>query len=375
MRAMGQAATERIRRQEDEQAAATRTDRRAEQLLRLQMTAGNQAVAKLLRVSKDGAKRLKKSPGGVTLSTMTAFQKAGSLSDKDVDALLRLEDDELAEAVALDAKLFKGVEEETDVSARLRYAKTASAKPKTATVKPTQPRDLVIADVQSAGVLEPDARAFVNKVGVGEAKAWIAGKAGPVVAAAVRLCIADKGAATLQDVDTLIAHDAGLQNYGAAVVVPLAAAKGIQLVTEALTETRADHSVNYLECWLDLGATSASAQSFKDLIRLKGRLKDGVGGMAVYQADTQYMTAYDYPHSRTGFLRYPFGGGAYVELHTHWNVNVHKIVSIHVKEGGDKSTELNAWPSHFFGEVNAAVLAAHNAATGGLAPTGGALTL
>ena len=37
--------------------------------------------------------------------------------------------------------------------------------------------------------------------------------------------------------------------------------------------------------------------------------------------------------------------------------------------------EINPWLPHFFGEVNAAVLAAHNAKTGPLAPTGGALTL
>jgi len=48
---------------------------------------------------------------------------------------------------------------------------------------------------------------------------------------------------------------------------------------------------------------------------------------------------------------------------------------VHIKESGDNTTEVNAWPPHFFGEVDAAVLAAHNAATGPLAPTGGALTL
>jgi hypothetical protein len=97
--------------------------------------------------------------------------------------------------------------------------------------------------------------------------------------------------------------------------------------------------------------------------------------MAVYQADTRYNSAHDFPDSRTGFLRYHFATGGFVELHTHWNVNVRKIVSIHVKEGADKSTELNAWAPAFFGVVNTAVLAAHNAATGNLAPTGGQLTL
>jgi hypothetical protein len=374
MRATGRA-PERIRREQDEAAAAPgRGDERAARILRLQASAGNQAVAQLLRVSKDGAKRLKKTPGGVTLTTMDEFQKAGGLSDKDVDAMLRLGDDELAEAIKLDAKLFKGSEEESDISARLRYAKNASTRPKTAAVKQTQPRDLVIADVQGAGVLEPDARAFVHKVGVNEARDWIAGKGNSVVAAAVRLCIPAQDAATLSEIDDLITLDASLQNYGADVVVPLASQRGLAAVEVALQQTQADHSVNYLQAWVELGATAASEQTFKDLIRLKGRLKDGVPGMAVFQADTQYMGAHDYPHSRTGFLRYNFGGG-FVELHTHWNVNVHKLASIHVKEGGDKSTELNTWPAQFFGEINAAVLAAHNAATGLLVPTGGPLTL
>jgi hypothetical protein len=288
--------------------------------------------------------------------------------------MLLLDDEELAEAIKLEARLFKGCSAESDMSARLRYARSASKAPKTTTVRPTSPRDIVVADVQGAGVLLADARAFVHKVGVGEAKAWIVGKSNKVVAAAVRLCIATKGAATLDEIDALVSLDAGMQNYGADVVVPLAAERGLAAVEVALQQTRADHSVNYLQAWLELNAEATSSQTFKDLIRLKGRLLDGITGMAVYQADTRYEGAKDFPHSRTGFLRYNFGG-SYVELHTHWNENVHKIVSIHVKEGDDKSTELNAWPSHFFGEVNAAVLAAHNAATGALAPTGGALTL
>src|SRR4051794_9892828 len=123
---------ERMRRRQDEaDAAPAHGDERA-RILRLQAGAGNQAVAKLLRVSDGGKKRLKKQPGGVTLTAMTAFQKAGGLSDGDVDAMLRLGDEELAEAIKLDAKSFKGCEDETDMSARLRYAKAASEKPKTA---------------------------------------------------------------------------------------------------------------------------------------------------------------------------------------------------------------------------------------------------
>src|SRR3954454_15906849 len=143
MRAMGQA-PERVRREEDEVAAApAHPDQRVTRILQLQASAGNRAVAQLLRVSKEGAKRLKKEPGGVTLAMMQAFQKAGGLSDKDVDTLLQLDEDGLAEAVRLDAKLFKGCEEEADIGARLSYAKSASTKPKTAAVKQIQPRDLV----------------------------------------------------------------------------------------------------------------------------------------------------------------------------------------------------------------------------------------
>ena len=364
---------ERVRREQDEAgAAAAKSDERA-RILRLQASAGNQAVAKLLRVGTAGAKRLKKEPGGVTLTQMQAFQKAGGLSDKDVDAMLRLGDDDLAEAVKLDAKLFKGSEDEADMSARMRYARSASTKPKTAAVKQSNPREDLILDVQGKGVLEPDARTFVNGEGVGEVKDWIAGRSNKTVSAAVRLCVS--GDASLATIDDLVTYDADRQNYGADVVIPLAAERTIDVVKVALQETRAAHSFNYVETWLSLGATASSQQTFKDLVRLIGCIKDGTPGMAVYQADTQYMGAHDYPHSRTGFLRYAFAGGGFVELHTHWNVNVRKIVSIHVKEGADKSTELNSWAPAFFGVVNAAVLAAHNAAPGALAPTGGSLTL
>jgi hypothetical protein len=363
---------ERVRRQRDEAGAAPAHGDERARILRLQASAGNQAVTQLLRVSASGKKRLKKEPGGVTLTAMQAFQTAGGLSDADVDAMLRLGEDELEEAVKLDAAAFKGCAGETDMSARLRFAKAAATKPKTAQVKTPQPRDAVVEAVCDAGVLEPDARSFVNKAGAGAAKTWIAGKGKPAVAAAVRVC---QGAATLGDIDSLLLFDAGLRGYGADVVLPLAAEHSLAAVRVALEQTQGDKSANYLTAWLSLGATAASPQSFKDLIRLKGRLLDNVPGMAVFQADNQYMGASDYPHSRTGFLRYQFGGGSFVELHTHWNENVHKLVSIHVKDGPDKSTELNSWPSGFFGEVNTAVLAAHNLATGLLAPTGGALTL
>jgi hypothetical protein len=373
MRAMARE-PERARREEDEAgAAAASADERA-RILRLQASAGNQAVAKLLRVSKNGQTRLKKKPGGVTLARMEEFQKAGDLSNGDVDAMLRLDDDDLAEAMALDPKSFKSCATETDMSARMSFARAAASRPKTAAVKQTHPRDEVILDVQGKGVLEPDARAFVSKVGVGEAKAWIAGRSNAAVSAAVRLCIAPQGAATLNEIEALLEVDKNLKDYGAGHVLPWAATHGMSTVRTALEETAADRSANYVAAWLELSAKASSSSGFKRLIRLKGRLLDGIAGMAVYQADTQYISAHDYPHSRTGFLRYDFGGG-HVELHTHWNVNVRRLVSIHVQENGANTTELNQWPDHFFGEVNAAVVAAHNAATGALAPTGGPLTL
>jgi hypothetical protein len=305
---------------------------------------------------------------------MKAFQTAGGLSDGDVDAMLRLDEDELAEAIGLEPKSFKGCEDESDMSARMRFARSAAGKPKTAAVKQTHPRDEVILEVQDKGVLEPDARTFVAKVGVGDAKAWIAGRSNAAVSAAVRLCIAPKGAVTLIEIQALLDVDKSLKDHGADHVLPWAAQYGMATVKTALEETAADRSVNYVAAWLELGATASSGGGFKRLIRLKGRLLDGIAGMAVHQADTQYISAHDYPHSRTGFLRYDFGG-SHVELHTHWNVNVRKLVSIHVQENGANTTELNQWPDHFFGEVNAAVVAAHNAATGALAPTGGPLTL
>src|ERR1700742_5373521 len=112
MRAHG-VGPERIRREEDEAAAATRSDAPA-RILRLQASAGNQAVAQLLRVSSKGKSRLKSHVSGVKLSAMEDFQAKGGLSDADVDRMLSL-GARLSEAMTCDPKKFKGCEEEIDV--------------------------------------------------------------------------------------------------------------------------------------------------------------------------------------------------------------------------------------------------------------------
>lgn len=83
------------------------------------------------------------------------------------------------------------------------------------------------------------------------------------------------------------------------------------------------------------------------------------------------------PPSRTGFLEYVFTNGDRAEIHTHWNVNKKKIVSIHIKLAGVNGMEINSFGK--FDLVSAAVRDAHNAATGSRVPTtvpaGGSLTL
>jgi hypothetical protein len=93
---------------------------------------------------------------------------------------------------------------------------------------------------------------------------------------------------------------------------------------------------------------------------------------AVYRADVNYVGSQD-PTSRTGFLHYVFGGGEEIVIHTHWNVNARRLVSMHVQDNSQNGIELNTWD--WFSDVAKEVRDAHNRAAGNLVPTGGALSL
>src|SRR5829696_6173079 len=102
--------------------------------------------------------------------------------------------------------------------------------------------------------MDADASAWIAQESAGGVRSWIAGKSDAAVKAAARLCTNAKKPAKLSDVDALVQLDAGLQNYGIDVVLKWAADHSIANVTGALTETQADHSVNYVTAWLTFGA-------------------------------------------------------------------------------------------------------------------------
>lgn len=367
---------ERRQRERDEAGAAAPNRTAPHALLRLQATAGNQAVGRLLRMGKRAKDKL---PGrGVDVKTMQAFQDKGGLSDADVDAMLMLTNEQLHDALTLDAKRFKDCADD-NVEQVYKFASAASNRPVQKGQREASPRDALALELQGHGVSQGEATQWITSAGVGVVKSWVAGKSDTAIKAAARLCTNAKDPVILADVDRLIDFDAGLHDYGEDLVLSWAADHGIKRVRDVLDETRSEKRATWVQQCLELGVKADSTKSFKDLVRLKARLKDGVAGMSVLKADVLYAGAHDAPESRTGFLRYAFGGGQFVELHTHWNQHDCKIVSIHVKEGGDKSTELNAWPSHFFGEINTAVVTAHNAGTGNkkatTVPAGRALTL
>jgi hypothetical protein len=340
-------------------ARAARDER--SRIVRLQASAGNHAVSQLMRVGKTAAKRLKKRDSPVTLAVMTKFQQDGELSDADVDSLLTLSDEQVVQAMAMPPKKFKTISEDlrpadffASVKRGAELAKTASAAPKA-----LKPAEVLAEELVTKGVLKDTATAFIAKEGTAGVKGWIADKSDNAVVSAAALCTRSTNASTLEKIDALVVTDAAGHAYGIEQLLRWAVETSIGRVEEALTETAADDSVAYVAAWLKLGATASSTQSYKNICRLKGRLAGGEE-LEVFQKDVPYRGSHD-PPSRTGFLRHTFGDGTSVELHTHWNTTKRIIASIHVKDGPSKSTELNSWGPQLFGDVNAAVLAAHNA--------------
>ena len=123
-------------------------------------------------------------------------------------------------------------------------------------------------------------------------------------------------------------------------------------------------------CQYNAGTDPSSAMVL--LTNVQACLEDGHNTMAVYREDKHYNGG-SHGDDRTGFLHFQCLDGVQVEIHTHWQESVRKLISMHVQIGGANGTEINKW--EFFGSVQSAIRDAHNAAAAPLAPTGGSLSL
>jgi hypothetical protein len=155
----------------------------------------------------------------------------------------------------------------------------------------------------------------------------------------------------------------------------------IDHVEEALQETAYDPFPAFVDEYMVSRGFGDSVE-LVELIRLQACLKAGLGVLAVFRRDGDYQrpdhVAVGTYTKRTGFLRLTGQGGTIV-VHTHWNTAEHgndpvqKLLSMHVQLAGTNSLEINKY--NHFSLTQRKIKDAHNAATGILAPTGGALEL
>ncbi len=194
----------------------------------------------------------------------------------------------------------------------------------------------------------------------------------PAAAAEIAVQLRTERGLALADLRELLAYNAATHAYPADVVATWVRTHTLTSTRVALTATAAENRREWVDSFLQCEGVNNASAAHRHLIRIRAYLRGGVNTMAVYQADRNYAADAS-GRSRTGFLRFAFVAGPPAEIHTHWNQDVHRLVSMHVQDGAN-GCEINQW-MQFFGNVGAAVVAAHNAAPGPLAPTGGPVAL
>lgn len=144
------------------------------------------------------------------------------------------------------------------------------------------------------------------------------------------------------------------------------------------------HCVSYVSLRISIGTVSPMLEV---AVRAEALLADGLEThatlLSIEQADRPYGRNGKYAASckandaRTGFLHLQMPGQPLRNVHTHWNATgttKGQMTSIHVQSNGSNGIELDEWNA-FFPQLNAAVVAAHNAGTGTEKPSGGPLRL
>ncbi|MEA2715717.1 MAG: hypothetical protein QOI99_34 [Actinomycetota bacterium] len=305
------------------------------------------------------------------------WQKRGGLSDSDMLAIVALSAPSFKEIMGMDPSLFVGIStyeggalemlEQTKVGKlNKKLSEDAKNKPKEPDKHPTVQR------LELVGIPPDDAEALFKGEGEQTIDPWLHTYSGDqqYVMRAVDVYIKTKK--PLAEIDALVAVGQNPNLYPPVTLFHDVMSYGFDQVAAALQHTANENDIQYLEAWLGYGVTAASAIQLKRLVRFQARLRRLKAQLTVYQADVEYQGSKD-PPSRTGFLRYGFGGGERIVIHTHWNVNAHKLVSMHVQDNSQNGMELHTWK--WFNDVSTEVRDAHNRAAGSLAPTGGSLSL
>lgn len=345
----------------------------------LQRTIGNRAVGAMIQRVSGAARRKIAKMDFTSVDEVQDWQTAGGLTDKDIDKILTLEPEKLAKALALTAGFFKGAATFADgIDEMFEQAKVKAINSKkqaeAAAAPVTPPKPAILIALNDRGIGDDDAKPFITRVGAGAITPWLAATADDTI---VRRTIiaSNRYNKTLVELDALLIT-ANVHGYVVSELLDLLLFHSYGLVLSALTATAAENRLTYVQLWLSYGVTAASQVQLKRLVRFQARLRDGAAPtFTVYKKDKNYAKSDD-PPSRTGFLRYNFGGEI-MEVHTHWNTAKKQIVSMHVQDNSSNGLEMNQWK--WFADVAAVVVAGQNSGAGVRAPTtnppGGTLTL
>ena len=339
-----------------------------------EMTGGVPAVQ---RLGKKAEQRVKRWGGAEAVTEAEKWQKKGGLSDPDADAVVNLGQEDFERALQFDPASFSGAGTSSDVREMLERA-SARSKSKEMGDKASSSagsgpkRSPALVALSDRGIADAPGRQFILLVGAGAVNAWLAVTPDDtIVLRTVNAC--NKDSKTLAQIAQVLVTD-NPNGYPAADLLDLLVSYGYDSVRPLLLATNVENSLLHLQLCLGYGVTAASSVQLRRLVRFQARLRTTPAlRLTVYQADRNYVTSLD-PPSRTGFLRYDFGGDV-MEVHTHWNQTGKRLVSMHIQDNAANGTEINTWT--WFADVAAAVRDSHNA--GAFRPTtdpvGGTLTL
>ncbi|MDY0975255.1 DUF4157 domain-containing protein [Massilia sp. CFBP9012] len=327
--------------------------------------AGGVPQRTLQRVKSKGLKNKLKG-ALIKLSEVDAFQSDSKLSDTAIEELF---DNELLDtAMALGGAKVERFGDDFLLS--VKAAKTnRDSQQMSATA--AAPRKTIVDVLEEEAGLAPLYGA-VLKSRESEADLRAIVKQAPAHIEQILQCAA-AGENRLTHVTAMLATN--IHGYNVPSVLTLAGgANGALTVQAALQDSAHENNLMYLEKWVAWKLTAASSVQMKYLVRFQARLELGGASLTKQKDDKPYQQD---SNKRTGFLKYAFGGGTTMYIHTHWNLidmdgkKAMTIYSSHVQDAvdGENGLEINQWSP--FANVSQAILAGQNAAN----PTGGPLAM
>lgn len=296
---------------------------------------------------------------------ITSWQ--GALPDEKMNALLReLSAEQIVDLLAHTKSTQFRTAEIGDMPGAYTAARrsTAMAAKLTADEAAPKPVSPSVSALTARGVRAEDATPFAARETPAALTTWLAATPSDIVVAET-VRAANRWGKTIAETQTLLSPAHNPHGYEDIKLLELLFTFGYERVSEALRETAVDFSMPYLRGWLTHQVTTASPVPYRQLVRLQAGLEAGTAALTVFQADVVYAGSRT-PPSRTGFLRYAFTNET-IEIHTHWNENDQRIVSMHVQDNSENGTEIGKWKA--FSAVMEAVVVAHNAATGEMVAT------